>query len=81
MFYVGAVRVSALLSAATVQRVRVILSLGGKEGGRERGTKLKVMTTEMLSVLQNRVSYVLYLVIFARSQINQFISWEFVAQI
>ena len=74
--HVGAATVSALLSAGTVQRVRVILSLGGREGGR---VQIKSHDDRMLSVLQNRYSYVLYLLIFAGSQINQFTSWEFVA--
>ena len=66
-------RVSARLSPGPV------LSESRRQRRREGGTELKVMTTEMLSVLQNRDSYVFYPLIFAGSQINQFTSWEFVA--
>ena len=67
--YVGSVRVSARLSGGPVlswaEGDPQSRRQGGREGGREGGTKLKVMTTEMLSVLQNRDSYVFYPLIFA----------------
>ena len=59
--YVGGATVSALLSAGTVLRDEGDGEpQSRREGGREGGSKLKVMRTEMLSVVQNRDSYVLY---------------------